>query len=62
MRWGYRLGIIEKEIKPKIERGNCSIMVLCVHVCVCMWVHLGLEPDRGGEIRNAHYCRELYYY
>ena len=34
MSFGYRLGIIEKELKPKVERGNCSVMVVCVCVCV----------------------------
>lgn len=57
---GYRLGIIQKELKPKVERGNCSVMVLCV----CVRLHVGLlrSRTRGGEIRNVHYCWELYYY
>ena len=32
---GYRLGIIQKELKPKVERGNCSVMVLCVCAFAC---------------------------
>ena len=55
MSFGYRLGIIEKELKPKVERGNCSVMVLCVCVCVCMWVYLGLEPEeeKSGTFTTA---------
>ena len=60
MSFGYRLGIIEKELKPKVERGNCSVMVLCVCVCVCLHVGLLRSRTRGGEIRNVHYCWELY--